>query len=142
LNVKVLFCKGRSIVFMFVRRLEDCQQFIAGDCSLLREFFHPDKEQLNIGYSLAHAEVLPGETTCCHRIKQSSEVYYIIDGEGLMHINNQQFSVEKGCAIYIPEGANQYIKNVGKNILKFLCIVSPPWQADNEEVEKKEKGSS
>jgi len=124
---------------MVIRHLEDCQQFIAGDHSRLREFFHPDKESLNIGYSLAHAEVLPGEITCWHRIKESSEVYYILEGEGLMHIDSQQFPVNEGCAIYIPDGANQRIKNSGKKILKFLCIVSPPWQVDNEEVEKEDK---
>lgn len=118
---------------MFVKSLKDCRQFAAGDDSLLRELLHPDKAALNIRYSLAHATVRTGEVTKPHKLK-SSEVYYILEGRGLMHIGDENFEVGPDCIVYIPPDAVQYIENTGKSDLKFLCIVDPAWQQENEEV--------
>jgi len=118
---------------MFVRRLADCEEFIAGDGSILRELLHPDKTALQIRYSLAHAKVLPGQETRPHKLK-SSEVYYIIAGHGLMHIDEDAFEVGPGCAVYIPPHSTQYIENTGSSDLVFLCIVDPAWQDEDEDV--------
>jgi mannose-6-phosphate isomerase-like protein (cupin superfamily) len=116
-----------------IRRLKDCQEFVAGDDSVLREFLHPDKEDLKINYSLAHAMVKPGKKTKPHKLK-TSEVYYILEGKGIMHIDDQSQEVEKGCTVYIKPGAVQYIENTGDSELKFLCIVDPAWKKEDEEV--------
>ena len=44
---------------MFTRDLKDCEEFIAGDNTILREILHPDKADLDLRYSLAHAIVKP-----------------------------------------------------------------------------------
>jgi len=118
---------------MSVRRLEDCQEFIAGDGSLLRELLHPDKADLQIRYSLAYAKVAPGQTTKPHKLR-ASEVYYILAGYGLMHIDEETLQVGPDCAIYIPPHSRQYIENTGNSDLKFLCIVDPAWRKEHEEV--------
>ena len=118
---------------MFVTRLENCRQFIAGDDSNLRELLHPEKSALEIRYSLAHAKVAAGKRTQRHRLK-SSEVYYIIAGEGLMHVDEESMKVGPNCAIYIPPRAVQYIENTGSCDLEFLCIVDPAWRQEDEEV--------
>ncbi|MFH1718124.1 MAG: cupin domain-containing protein [Planctomycetota bacterium] len=118
---------------MFVRRLADCEEFIAGDGSILRELLHPDKTALQIRYSLARAKVLPGQQTRPHKLK-SSEVYYLIAGHGLMHIDEDVFEVGPECAVYIPPHSTQYIENMGSSDLVFLCIVDPAWQEEDEEV--------
>jgi mannose-6-phosphate isomerase-like protein (cupin superfamily) len=118
---------------MFVKRLEDCREFIAGDDSILRELLHPDKSALEIRYSLAHAKVIAGQRTKPHKL-ESSEVYYIVAGEGVMHIDGEAAEVGPNCAIYIPPRAVQYIKNTGSCDLEFLCIVDPAWRAEDEEV--------
>ncbi len=38
---------------MFLKHLKDCDEFVAGDDSLLRELLHPDKADLRLRYSLA-----------------------------------------------------------------------------------------
>ena len=53
---------------MFIRRLKDCDEFIARDDSILRELLHPGKADLKIRYSLAHATVKPGARTKPHRL--------------------------------------------------------------------------
>ena len=118
---------------MYVRCLRDCRQFIAGDGSVLRELLHPDKAEVSIRYSLAHATVEAGQRTRPHKLI-SSEVYYVIAGEGLMYIDQESLEVGHDCAVYIPPGAIQYIENTGKSKLKFLCIVDPAWRQEDEEV--------
>jgi mannose-6-phosphate isomerase-like protein (cupin superfamily) len=118
---------------MFVIDLQDCEEFIAGDDSLLHELLHPDKTDLAIRYSLAHAVVKPGQTSKPHKLK-TSEVYYILEGEGIMHINGESEKIKPGQAIYIPPNSRQYIRNTGSSELKFLCIVDPAWRHEDEEV--------
>ena len=116
---------------MFIRKLKDCEEFTAGDGSLLRELLHPDKADLALRYSLAHATIKSGQTTMLHSLK-TSEVYYILEGNGIMHINEESAKVHSGDAIYIPPLSRQYIQNTGKTDLIFLCIVDPAWQRENE----------
>ena len=118
---------------MFIKDLKQCEEFIAGDNTILRELLHPAKADLNLRYSLAHAVVKPGKTSRPHRLK-TSEVYYILEGEGVMHIDDESASVRPGHAIYIPPNAKQYIHNAGKTDLVFLCIVDPAWRKEDEEV--------
>ena len=118
---------------MFIKKVMDCEEFTAEDGSLLRELLHPDKADLAIRYSLAHAVVKPGQTTTPHILK-TSEVYYIMEGDGIMHINNMIEKVHSGAAIYIPPHSRQYIQNTGKKDLIFLCIVDPAWCREDEEI--------
>jgi mannose-6-phosphate isomerase-like protein (cupin superfamily) len=118
---------------MFVKLLRDCPEFVAGDGSILRELLHPEKAALAIRYSLAHATVGPGRKTTPHRL-ESCEVYYILAGEGVMHIDEERVAVEPCCAVYIPPRAVQHIENTGDSDLKFLCVVDPAWRPEDEEV--------
>jgi mannose-6-phosphate isomerase-like protein (cupin superfamily) len=94
---------------------------------------HPDKAELALRYSLAHAVLHPGKTSQLHSLR-TSEVYYILEGIGRMHINDETEIVTPGQAIYIPPHAKQYIENIGTTDLKFLCIVDPTWRKEDEEV--------
>ena len=118
---------------MFMKRLKDCREFTAGDGSILRELLHPEKADLQIRYSLAHAKVAVGQRTKPHKLK-SCEVYYITAGSGLMHIDEGAFKVGPEIAIYISPGARQYIENTGDSDLEFLCIVDPAWREEGEEI--------
>ena len=118
---------------MFFKRLKNCREFIAGDGSLLRELLHPEKTGLQIRYSLAHAKVMAGEMTKPHKLK-ACEVYYIIAGQGLMHIDKESFELGPECVVYIPPRATQYVENTGNSDLEFLCIVDPAWRKEDEDV--------
>lgn len=118
---------------MFIRDLKDCEEFIAGDNCTLREILHPGKAGLELRYSLAHAVVKPGLTTWKHRLK-TSEVYYILQGEGMMHIDGESAPVRPGSTVYIPPRAIQSITNTGDRDLVFICIVDPAWRREDEEV--------
>jgi mannose-6-phosphate isomerase-like protein (cupin superfamily) len=116
---------------MLIQSLDQCPEFIAGDATRLRELLHPDKQPLAIRYSLAHAIVLPGQTSKPHAL-QTAEVYYILSGMGEMHIDEEAKTVQPGDAIYIPPTACQFIRNLGTEPLVFICIVDPAWRVEDE----------
>ena len=118
---------------MYIRDMSTCEEIVAGDKTTLRELLHPDKADLKIRYSLAHAIVKPGQSSLPHRLK-TSEVYYILEGEGIMHVDDESAAVHAGQAIYVPPNSNQHISNTGDFDLRFLCIVDPAWQPQDEEV--------
>lgn len=104
------------------------------DNTVLCELLHPSNEDVKIAYSIAHAFLKPGCASRSHRLKESSEVYYILEGEGTMHIDDESASVHQGQAVFIPPGSWQHIQNTGTTDLKFLCIVYPKWDLDDEDV--------
>ena len=118
---------------MFVKYLKDCREFVAGDGSILRELLHPEKAEVSVRYSLAHAKVEAGQLTKPHKLT-SSEVYYVIAGKALMHIDRESLEVGPECAVYIPPNAVQYIENTGNCDFEFLCIVDPAWRPEDEQV--------
>jgi mannose-6-phosphate isomerase-like protein (cupin superfamily) len=63
--------------------------------------------------SVAHAIVPSGESTIPHILKVSTELYYILEGHGEMHIDNRSSPVHPGQIILIPQGRPQYIRNTG-----------------------------
>jgi mannose-6-phosphate isomerase-like protein (cupin superfamily) len=116
---------------MNIIKLNDCKEFIAGDKTILREMLHASKGNYSIGYSLAHASLKPGNSSTTHALK-TSEVYFIIEGKGEMHIDNEVKVVEVNDTVYIPPNAKQFIKNIGETDLKFICIVDPAWKIEDE----------
>lgn len=116
---------------MYIKYLKNCKKFISGDHAVLRELLNGRKEKFAFRYSLAHATVKGGKKTKPHKLK-TSEVYYILKGKGLMHIDNKTLKICSDCVINIPPNSVQYIENTGKEDLVFLCIVDPAWQAKDE----------
>ena len=119
---------------MLVQKLREMEEFTAGDGTKLRELLHPDKQAIDLRYSLAQAVVAVGETSKLHSLS-TSEVYYLLSGTGEMYIDGETQIVEPGDAVYIPPHAKQFIRNCGDRPLVFICIVDPAWRKENETVE-------
>ena len=115
---------------MFVRNLADCPAIIANDLCELRELYHPEKDRLPLGHSLAHAVIRPGERTMRHHLEGRAEVYYLLSGRGVMHVDEEAREVRAGDALLIPPGAVQFLENTGSEPLEFLAIVEPAWQPE------------
>jgi mannose-6-phosphate isomerase-like protein (cupin superfamily) len=119
---------------MLIQKLNDCSEFIAGDATLLRELLHPDKQPLELRYSLAHAIVPAGQNSTPHSLK-TSEVYYVLSGKAEMHIDEEVQTLEPGDAVYIPPNAKQFVCNTSSEPFVFLCIVDPAWRPEDEIVD-------
>jgi mannose-6-phosphate isomerase-like protein (cupin superfamily) len=121
---------------MLIRRLHEREVITALDNTRVREIINPmhDSGNLVLNYSLAHAMLKPREKSLPHRFHEASEVYYILKGRGLMHIDEKNAEVFPGDMIYIPPRAVQWIESQGEDDLEFLCIVDPAWKPDAEEL--------
>lgn len=119
---------------MLIRDITDCPHERVVDRTILCELLHPDKVAgaENLGCSIAHAIVPAGEESLPHVLEKSTELYYILQGSGEMHIEDEHAPVREGQIVLIPPAARQYIRNTGPGDLVFLAIVAPKWQADDE----------
>ncbi len=117
---------------MFVKKLKDCNEFVANDGCRIREVLHPKNDPLQLPYSLAVARVEPGKQTYRHRLRET-EIYYILSGTGHMHIDEESRKVAADEAVVIPSGAVQWIENIGAEELRFIAIVNPPWSEEGDE---------
>lgn len=89
--------------------------------------------------SIARARVETGVTTRWHRLKQTTERYYILSGEGEVEIGELNSpstapqTVGPGDVVLIPPMCPQRIRNIGRDDLVFLAICSPRFLDDNYE---------
>lgn len=120
---------------MLVRRLSECPEFISGDKAFLREILHPDKAPVSLRYSLAWARVPAGMATAPHRLAYT-EVYHILQGQGVMHVGGEIRDVGPGDTVYIPPEESQFIESSGTDELVFLCVVDPAWREEIEVVQQ------
>lgn len=94
--------------------------YITKDGSEIRELMHPALH-MNKKQSLAEATIKPDMATAWHKHKKSEELYYVLDGSGLVGLGKQLFEVRQGMTIFIPSGVMHCIKNNGQGDLKILC---------------------
>src|SRR3954454_8082312 len=108
---------------MFLKTLAACERIIANDLTELRELLHPEHDGQPLGYSLAHAVIQPGQRSLRHHLEGASEVYYLLTGRGIMHVDDETREVRAGDALLIPAGAVQFLENTGEEPLTILAIV-------------------
>lgn len=65
------------------------------------------------------AEIDPGEQLALHRHEQA-EIYYLLQGKGVMTIGGIERPVGPGMTVFIPGNAEHGIRNVGTETLKFF----------------------
>ena len=118
---------------MISKKIENLDSFNGDEDSEIRQIFQPENTLNGIRFSLAHSIISPGKSSKPHKMK-SAEVFFILDGEGIIHVNEESEKVEKNQSIYIPPLSKQYLENTGQVDLKVLCIVDPAWKQDDEVV--------
>jgi len=119
---------------MFIKDADKIEEITAGDGTKIKEMLSPLKDLVSIRYSLALAKIAPGGKSYPHKLQSSSEVYIIVNGSGIMHIEDEVRAVKSGNVIYIPKGTFQFVENNSNEELIFYCIVDPPWDAGDEVV--------
>ncbi len=117
---------------MFIKRLSDCAEITANDGCRLQESLHPDRDDVVLPYSLAHAWVDAGGATFPHTLVRQTEVYVVLSGSGRMHIGEETEELGEGDSVVIPAGSTQWIENTGTEALHFIALVDPPWQAQDD----------
>ncbi len=101
--------------------------FITTDGSEIRELLAYRNSCIQ-KQSLAEATIPVGGATKEHYHPITEEIYYIIQGEGLMKIEAEQRAVAIGDAIAIPPGQRHKIWNTGEVPLVLLCCCAPCYE--------------
>ena len=111
---------------MDVQNLDQQAPFTTADGSTIRSIL--DKTNAPVeNQSLAEASLPAGGQTERHYHKLAEEIYFILDGQGLMEIDGEEQPVTTNDAILIPPGAWHQITNTGSEALRFLCCCAPPY---------------
>lgn len=107
---------------MIVNQLRDQKPFTTADGSTIRSILDATNAPVQ-NQSLAEASLPAGAATERHYHKLSEEIYFMLDGEGVMEIDGQEREVGPGDAILIPPGAWHQI--TASTAIRFLCCCAP-----------------
>ncbi len=78
-----------------------------------------------IGF-LAIATLAPGREIEAH-IDPMEEIYFVLNGTGEMHVDDESRQVGPGDATWIPTGSRHSLLNDGDKDLVILVVASPAW---------------
>ena len=73
-----------------------------------------------------YGEVEPGGGAEMHVHTEMEQVFYILEGEALFKLAEEEYSLGKGHLIFVPQHLPHQITAVGHTILKVLIIMAPP----------------
>jgi mannose-6-phosphate isomerase-like protein (cupin superfamily) len=108
-------------------RLEDREQFVTADGSLIRELVgipSGNSEQ----QSIAEATVLPGGETVEHYHRTTEEVYLFTSGQGRLRLGDEEADVRAGDTVVIAPGVRHKLWNTSPQPLVLLCCCAPPYR--------------
>ena len=114
-------------------RYREIKPYVSKDGSLIRELIHPDQHG-NAAQSLAEATIPPGQKTQWHRHMESEELYYVMQGQGVMTLGDEVFDISAGSSIAIMPGTPHCVENRGKDDMVILCCCSPAYSHEDTEI--------
>ena len=119
---------------MIIKKIENVEAFEGNEGTQIKQIISPPETNNVIRYSLAHCTIAPGKSSKPH-IMKTSEMYYILQGKGIMHIDSETKQVNQNDLIFVPPMSKQYLENNGKMDLVVLCVVDPAWRQEDEILE-------
>ncbi len=66
--------------------------------------------------------VYEGQRLSLQSHDKRDEMWYIIEGEGVVELNDAKIRVEKGSVVKVTRGVKHRIKNVGSGHLQFVEV--------------------
>ncbi|MDA0755895.1 MAG: cupin domain-containing protein [Crenarchaeota archaeon] len=116
------------------KKIEAVEVFSGQEGAQIRQIFSPVDTDNTIRYSLTHCTINPGNSSKPHTMK-TSEMFYILQGKGIIHVGKDQKEITKNETIFVPPMSKQFIENKGEIDLIVLCIVDPAWKKEDEIIE-------
>ena len=71
---------------------------------------------------LSSTDLNPGKSTRGHSHAGQEEVYFFVQGTGVMIVDDEKFRVASGDIILVPDGAFHRVINDGEMHLLFNCV--------------------
>jgi mannose-6-phosphate isomerase-like protein (cupin superfamily) len=85
--------------------------------------------------SLAEELLPPGAAVTPHHHEELEEIYYILEGAGLMTIGDETQPVGTGDAIYIPRNRRHTLTNTGQTTMRLLLVCGPAFYFEDHRIE-------
>jgi len=108
---------------MIVKRTDDYEPFKSIDESEITEVIGMATTNTK-EVSLALAKIKPGFKTLNH-YHNFVEIYMVVEGEGIMHLDDEIKDVSDGDNILILPKSWHFIENKGNQSLLIWCICTP-----------------
>lgn len=80
-----------------------------------------DNKTLN-NLVLSSTKLYRGQATRGHSHEGQEEVYFFVQGTGIMEVDDERFRVNQGDVVLIPDGAFHRVINDGEMHLLFNCV--------------------
>ena len=74
------------------------------------------------GYQIKEMNIKPGKKQSLQRHKNRSEYWQVIDGSGMVYLEDSKFKLEKNDNIFIPQGDLHRLENIGNDLLTLIEI--------------------
>ena len=104
------------------------QPILAADGSLVRELAAPGNAPL-AGHSLAEIRHPVGTASREHIHRVAEEVYYVLEGEGVVRVDGQVRTIGPGDVVVISPGQRHKVAQRGDGELVLLVTCVPAYSA-------------
>lgn len=82
--------------------------------------------------SLAEEVLPPGHAVTVHFHCATEEIYYVLEGSGVMTIGDESEPVALGDAIFIPTGSVHSLRNTGSSDMRIILVCGPAFSRSDE----------
>jgi mannose-6-phosphate isomerase-like protein (cupin superfamily) len=120
---------------MDVTNIDRLSAFTTKDGSEIRELLSHRNSCIRL-QSLAEARLPVGGATTPHLHPRTEEIYYVLEGQGMIRVGDETRPVGPGDAIAIPPDKLHQIRNIGSAVLKFLCCCAPAYEDEDTVLER------
>lgn len=88
---------------------------------LFREVFNASDFESNLQF-LHETSVMPNSTIGYHKHLGNEEIYFIVEGKGIMTVDGEKRKVSSGDAIITYSGSSHGLDNNSSKVLKILVF--------------------
>ena len=110
------------------------QDAYGGDGAIRIHRFFPETTTLSA--RVAVWEIAPGASEGSHAHgddRPLEEIYYFLEGDGVMSFDGEEVSVAAGDAVLAPEGVDHGLRNTGDGPMKLVIVWGPPVTGDRRD---------
>lgn len=85
------------------------------DKAVLRDTYYLIEQQNSPSRRLScgHTTIYPTGTTTGHSHDDMEEIYYVLSGEGMMLVGDDEYPIKQGDALYVPPGEFHTTRQTG-----------------------------
>ena len=84
--------------------------------------------------SMAHVIMEEGNVSLWHKHSNMGEIYFILEGEGILYQGNRSLKVKEDSYQIISKNTPHALENTGKSNLEHLVFAIPPFNLEDVEI--------